>query len=185
MLPDKIPYARILTYDWNANIGHGTSADFFYGHAEAFLHQLSRDRKDSVYSPHLERSPCEVTVYANGFIGQGRIPAHLRRLLLRRLTAHQGICHSFDPHLIKSPSFPCGPFRICVPFLCANHERRYQLQGITASRQRTRFQPRYFSSDPRLHRRGCILGHSVLRYQPGSGHHRSGTGTKCKRGRRR
>ncbi|KLU91741.1 hypothetical protein MAPG_10690 [Magnaporthiopsis poae ATCC 64411] len=47
MLPAKIPYARILTYDWNADIGQDTSADFFHGHAEAFLHQLSRDRKDS------------------------------------------------------------------------------------------------------------------------------------------
>ncbi|KAL8410420.1 hypothetical protein RB596_000194 [Gaeumannomyces avenae] len=72
MLPARIPYSRILTYDWNANIGKDVSADFFHGHAEAFLHQLSRNRKD------LSRSECPLIFVASCFGGLLLIKALLR-----------------------------------------------------------------------------------------------------------
>ena len=40
MLPQKIPSARIFTYDWNANIDQGAAADGLLGFADGFLNEL-------------------------------------------------------------------------------------------------------------------------------------------------
>ena len=49
MLPSKIPQARVLTYDWNANYAEDASADRFLGHANALLHRLQLDRRVNVW----------------------------------------------------------------------------------------------------------------------------------------
>ncbi|KAI1357149.1 hypothetical protein F5Y08DRAFT_324892 [Xylaria arbuscula] len=52
MLPSKIPQARILTYDWNANYAEDASADRFQGHANALLNRLQQNRRDNERSNH-------------------------------------------------------------------------------------------------------------------------------------
>ncbi|KAJ3558196.1 hypothetical protein NPX13_g9759 [Xylaria arbuscula] len=52
MLPSKIPQARILTYDWNANYAEDASADRFLGHAEVLLNRLQQNRRDNERSNH-------------------------------------------------------------------------------------------------------------------------------------
>ena len=48
MLPAAMPEARILTYDWNSNYDRTASRERLFGHADALLERLSRDREDFV-----------------------------------------------------------------------------------------------------------------------------------------
>lgn len=44
MLPSRIPYARIFTFDWNANSHSDAAIDDLLGHATSFLQQISLSR---------------------------------------------------------------------------------------------------------------------------------------------
>lgn len=48
MLPDAMPDARILTYDWNANYDDTASAEQFLSHADTLLEALHIDREKLV-----------------------------------------------------------------------------------------------------------------------------------------
>ncbi|KAH6967166.1 hypothetical protein EDB82DRAFT_542181 [Fusarium venenatum] len=46
MLPSSMPYARILTYDWNANYDITASSDRFLGHADTLLDRVYVHREE-------------------------------------------------------------------------------------------------------------------------------------------
>lgn len=55
MLPAVMPYARILTYDWNADYDKHASSDIFFGHAQTLLDRLHVNRKRAVNNPPPQR----------------------------------------------------------------------------------------------------------------------------------
>jgi hypothetical protein len=48
MLPAKMPEARILTYDWNADYDKDASSDIFAGHARSMLDRIYVNRNNTV-----------------------------------------------------------------------------------------------------------------------------------------
>jgi hypothetical protein len=48
MLPQSMNYARILTYDWNANYDTTASSDRFLGHADTLLDRVYVNREELV-----------------------------------------------------------------------------------------------------------------------------------------
>lgn len=48
MLPSHMPYARILTYDWNANYDTTASSDGLLGHADTLLDRIYVNREKLV-----------------------------------------------------------------------------------------------------------------------------------------
>lgn len=58
MLPSRVPFARIYTYDWSSATTFNTSSQYFHHHAQEFLRVVSQEQQDHRNCPIIFIGSC-------------------------------------------------------------------------------------------------------------------------------